>query len=117
MSQRRRLNLSEVGDVTIIRFNDHKILDAACISELSDELIDLVDKDNRKRLLLNFENVIFLSSAALNTLIIVEKRLKACKGRMKLCCLRPELREIFEITRLTQLFEITETEAEALSTF
>jgi anti-sigma B factor antagonist len=117
MSHHRRLSVSEVGDVTIVRFVDRKILDAIAIEELGDELVSLVEVDNRKRLLLNFADVTFMSSAALNKLIVLEKRVRQHTGRLKLCSLRPELNEIFEITRLNRLFEITESESEALATF
>lgn len=117
MPEPRRLILSEVGDVTLVRFVDHKILDATAIEELGDELVGLVDHANRKRLLLNFENVTFLSSAALNKLIVLDRRVRAVKGRMKLCCLRPEIREVFEITKLTQIFTIEDNEAAALAAF
>ncbi len=117
MSEHRRLSVSEVGDVTIVRFVDRKILDAIAIEEWGDELVALVDVDNRKRLLLNFADVTFMSSAALNKLIVLEKRVKKQGGRLKLCNLRRELREIFDITRLSTIFEILDTDSEAIATF
>src|SRR5688500_12569484 len=117
MSQHRRLSPSEVGDITIVRFVDRKILDAAAIEELGDDLISLVDVDGRKRLLLDFADVTFMSSAALNKLIVLEKRVKENKGRLKLCNLRAELREIFEITRLDTIFEICDSATIALESF
>ena len=115
MSGHRRLELSEVDDVTVVRFVDRKLLDATNIQELGDELFGLVEKDNRKRLLLNFSNVEFLSSAALNKLIILNKKVKTHQGKLKLCSLRPEILEVFAITRLNQLFDIADDEADALA--
>ena len=80
-------------------------------------VVALVDVDNRKRLLLNFADVTFMSSAALNKLIVLEKRVKKQGGRLKLCNLRRELREIFDITRLSTIFEILDTDSEAIATF
>jgi anti-sigma B factor antagonist len=107
-----RLEVAEVGDVTIVRFNERKILDAAAIEELGEEL-----EDNRKKLLLNFTGVEFLSSAALNKLIILDKKVKANGGRLKLCQVRPEIAEIFAITRLDRLFDIRDEEKTALEAF
>jgi anti-sigma B factor antagonist len=115
MSAHRRVELSEVADVTVVHFVDRKLLDAANIQELGDELFGLVEKDNRKRILLNFSNVEFLSSAALNKLIILDKKVKTHKGKLKLCNLRPEILEVFAITRLNQLFDIADDEADALA--
>lgn len=117
MPVHRRVEVSEIGDVTVVRFVDRKILDPANIQELGDELFGLVEEDNRKSLLLNFSRVEFLSSAALNKLIILDRKVRAQKGRLKLCDLRPEIQEVFMITKLNQLFDIREDEAEALAAF
>jgi anti-anti-sigma factor len=105
------------GDVSMVRFLDRKIIDAANIQELGDELFSLVEKEGRKNLLLNFTNVEFLSSAALNKLIILDKKVKAHSGKMRLCGLRPEIYDVFAITRLNQLLDIKNTEQEALAGF
>ena len=64
MAVHRRLQLSQVGDVTVVRFVDRKILDEANIQELGQELFQLVEDENHSNLLLNFSSVEFLSSAA-----------------------------------------------------
>lgn len=101
----------------MVRFADGKILDASNIEELGAQLFSLVEKENKKKLLLNFQNVEFLSSAALNKLIILDKKMKGTSGKLKLCTLRPEILEVFVITRLNQLFEIADDEQAALDAF
>ena len=121
MAVNRRIEVTSIsgsaGEVTMVRFLDRKIIDAANIQELGDELFALIEKEQRKNLLLNFANVEFLSSAALNKLIILDKKSKANAGKMKLCNLKPEIYEVFAITRLNQLFDIKNTESEALAGF
>ena len=117
MPEHQRLDVSEVGDVTIVRFVDRRILDATNIEELGGELFGLIEDDNRQKLLLNFSDVEFLSSAALNKLIILDKKLRERSGMLKLTNLRPEIHEVFTITRLTKLFDIKEDEKEALDAF
>jgi anti-sigma B factor antagonist len=101
------------GAAAVVRFLDRKIIDAANIQELGDELFSLVEKEQKTTLVLNFATVEFLSSAALNKLIILDKKLKAAGGKMRLCNLRPEIYDVFVITRLNQVFEIKATESEA----
>jgi len=117
MPEYRRIEVSQVGQVTVVRFVDRKILDTANILELGDELFSLVERDNHTKLLLNFGRVEFLSSAALNKLILLDRTVKKNKGAMKLCDLRPEIFEVFVITRLNQLFDIQDDEAAALAAF
>lgn len=117
MAAHRRLEVSEVGDVTVVRFVDRKILDEANIQDLGQELFSLVEKDNRRKLLLNFNAVEFLSSAALGKLITLEKKVKSHGGKLKLSNIRPQIYEVFAITRLTKLFDIRDEEADALAAF
>lgn len=117
MADYRRLDVSETGDVSVVRFVDRKILDEANIQELGSELFALVERENRKQLLLNFSNVEFLSSAALGKLITLDKKVKAAGGKLKLSNIRPEIYEVFAITRLNRLFDIKNDETEALSAF
>jgi anti-sigma B factor antagonist len=87
------------------------------VQELGDELFGLVEQDNRKNLLLNFSNVEFMSSAALNKLIVLNKKVQGVGGKMRLSNLRPEIYDVFVITRLNTVFDIKSDEADALAAF
>ncbi len=113
----RRLQITEVNDVTVVRFVDRKILDEANIQELGQELFRLVEEDNRKKILLNFSMVEFLSSAALGKLITLHKKVKQHSGMLKLSNIRPEIYEVFAITKLNKLFDIKDEESDALASF
>ncbi len=117
MSTHRRIDVSKLGDVTVVKFVDKKILDEASIQELGVELFGLVEQDNRKAILLNFANVEFLSSAALGKLITLDRKAKTHKGRLKLCEIRPEILEVFHITKLNKVFDIRKDESEAIAAF
>ena len=117
MTVHRRLEVTEVGEVTVVRFVDRKILDETAIQELGRELFQLVEEDGRQNVLLNFSSVEFLSSAALGKLITLDKKVKAHNGSLKLSNIRPEIYEVFAITRLNKLFDIKEDEADALAAF
>ena len=119
MSQapRRHLRLENVDGVTVVSFVDTKIVTDENIQEVGDQLYSLVEDEGHKQLLLNFGNVQYLSSAALGKLINLKKKVGAVKGKLKLCCIHPDLLEVFRITRLDRIFETYETEAEALASF
>jgi anti-anti-sigma factor len=117
MAGYRRLDLSEVGEVSVVRFRDRKIIDDINIQELGQELFSLIEQGDRRKLLLNFSSVDFLSSAALGKLITLDKKVKAHSGTMKLSNIRPEIYEVFAITKLNRLFDIRDDEADALAAF
>ncbi len=117
MADRRRITVSAVGDLAMVRFLDRKIVDPANIEEVGDEMFTLLEKDKFKNIILNFDGVEFLGSAALNKFIMMEKKVKAGGGKLRLCSLRAEIMEVFTITRLNRVFDIKKTEADALKAF
>ena len=117
MTAYRHLEVSQVGDVTVARFRDRKIIEDVNIQELGQEMFRLVEADGHERLLLDFSVVDFLSSAALGKLITLDKKMKAHGGALKLAGIRPEIYEVFAITKLNRLFDIRRDEAEALAAF
>jgi anti-sigma B factor antagonist len=117
MSSNRRLDIDEVNDVTIARFTDKKILDESNIQIIGNQLFSLVDEDHRQKIVLDFTNVEYLSSAALGKLITMDKKVKAAGGKLRLCSIRSDILEVFKITRLDKLFTIREDREKALDGF
>jgi anti-sigma B factor antagonist len=117
MSSNRRLDIEDVNDVTIARFTDKKILDESNIQIIGNQLFSLVDEDHRQKIVLDFTNVEYLSSAALGKLITMDKKVKAASGKLRLCSIRSDILEVFKITRLDKLFTIRENREKALEGF
>ena len=86
------------------------------IQEVGEQLYSLVETEGHKQILLNFGNVQYLSSAALGKLIQMKKKVGVAKGKLMLCCIHPDLLEVFRITRLDQVFEIPRRENRPRST-
>src|ERR1700676_3398029 len=115
--RRRRLEVEDIGDITVVNFTDRKILDEQNIQLIGEQLFSLVDEAGRKKILLNFGNVEYLSSAALGKLITLNKKLQSVGGRLILCNIDPQIYEVFEITKLNKLFNIQKEEQAALQAF
>jgi anti-sigma B factor antagonist len=115
--RRHRLEVEQIGDVTVVNFVDRKILDEQNIQRIGEQLFSLVDQDGARKMLLNFGNVEYLSSAALGKLITLNKKLQAVGGRLILCNIIPDIYEVFEITKLDKIFKIHKEEQAALQAF
>src|SRR5204863_3976186 len=102
--RRRRLEVEDIGDITVVNFVDKKILDEQNIQVIGEQLFSLVDELGRRKVLLNFKNVEFLSSAALGKLITLNRKLQSAGGKLVLCEIDPQIYEVFEITKLNKLF-------------
>jgi anti-sigma B factor antagonist len=115
MAAFQRIDVSDSNKITVVRFKDQKIIDPAAIQELGQELFDLVEKEQKTKLVVNFANVEFLSSAALGKLITFEKLAKRSNAELILTNIAPEIFQVFAITNLDKLFKIRDTEADALA--
>ena len=113
---RPRLEVEDNSDVTVVTFIDKKILEEEKIQIIGDQLFSLLEQ-GRKKLLLNFKYVEFMSSATLGMLIRVRKKVQAGGGQVVLCHITPQLMEAFVITAMDKVFAICPGEQEALQTF
>jgi len=114
--RKQRIMAEQRGNVSVINFLDKKILDEMHIQEIGEELFGMIEK-GKTRMLLNFENVDYLSSAALGKLITLNKRIKEENGQLKLANIKENIYEVFRITKLNKIFEIYDTEDAALAKF
>ena len=112
-----RLVTLNVNGVTIVRFKDKRIVDAGNIEQMGDEMLQLVNTQHLKQILLNFEGVEFLSSAAFNKLIELNKAVKDVGGVLRITGLRAEILEAFKMLRLNKIFDIRKTEADSLKAY
>jgi anti-sigma B factor antagonist len=107
---------SEKG-VRIVEFTNNKILDEGNIAEIGTTLNALIDEEDRPKLLLDFSNVDHLSSAALGMLINANNRIRQRNGQLRLANIKPQIFEVFVITKLNKLFRILPTRPEAQASF
>ncbi len=101
-------------DKTVVRFGDHRILDELTVKKISDELFGVVAGGKCLHLIVNFAGVYGLSTLMLGKLLMLRKLMAAKGGRLILCEIAPEVECVLAETKLTQIFEIMETEADAL---
>ena len=112
------IELSNKEDISVVRLVDNKVVDADRIATLGEELMSLAGRQGEsERVLINMDNVRFLSSSAINKLIVLERRITSNGGDLKLSNLSPEVEEVFNITQLHSVFDICANEADALTAF
>ena len=116
----RRLELDSIGNVTVASLRDERIVHEDVIQEIGKELSGLVAERGRRKIVLNFGRVKALSAAALSVLLFMKKRVEATQGELRLCCVHPELKEVFHLHRARKappLFQIFDEEQCALDSF
>ena len=107
-----KLEEKKEGNVAILTLNGR--LDAYSSNELERSISTLIDNGS-VRIVVNFGGVDYISSSGLRVMLASLKRLKKAEGDLKLACLKPYVKEVFDIAGFTQLFNIYEQEEEAVN--
>jgi len=111
----RRIDIEEISGVTVAHLLEKKILDEANIDALGQELFALVDKDGRKKIILDFTLVEYLSSAALGKLITMHKKTSTAGGKLALCSIQKDILDVFKITQLNKVLTLCTDLDDAIS--
>lgn len=111
-----QIELNQNGECTVVQFKRNKYLASEDIQQMGDELFQVV-AGGATQVVLDMSAVEFLSSAALNRLIMLNKKFKDVDGSLRLSGLTSEIDKIFTITRLNILFEIHPNVPSALASF
>lgn len=91
-------------------------IDVYTSPKVKQEIVDLLNAGT-PRLVVDLSGVEYLDSTGLGVLIGGLKRAREREGDLKLACDNLRILRIFEITGLTKIFEIHNSEAEALGAF
>ena len=104
-------NVHQADGVTVVRLSGR--LDVAAVDRLKPELHRLIAAGHN-RLVLDLEALEFIDSTGLGLLVGCLRRCVAAGGDLCLTKVSQFLRSVFELTRLTRVFQLTDSEAEAI---
>lgn len=100
---------------TVVEFQTASMMDPVELEQMGSELSRLVDEEDRRRLILDFERVQFMSSQALGLIMTLRKKLGDLPhSRLVLCSVCPPLEKLLKITGLNKMLTVKATQKEAL---
>jgi len=103
-----------IGDVNVISLSGR--LDAYSANEVEKKLDSLIDAA-QVRLVISLEKLEYISSSGLRVFLAALKKTKKQQGDIRLACLKPYIKEVFDIAGFTQLFNMFDTEEAAVNSF
>ncbi len=110
--------VSQVIDgVVVIGFTRGRIRDEREILKTLESLGRYIESKTGLELVLDLGNVEYLSSAGLGHLVGLLKKSKSKGSTLKLCGLREPIQELFDVMKLTQIFEIHPAVKDAVESF
>jgi anti-anti-sigma factor len=98
--------VTHVNSIPIIEVRGR--LDSVTAEVVAEELFQAVDQAEYC-LVVDLGEVTFISSAGLRALLLAARPLRARGGHLVLSRLRPQVREVFDIVGLSQLFPVYES--------
>ena len=111
---RMKIETRKFGDVLVIEMSGR--LDSRSSGEAGDRIVHIVQGDDRQ-ILLNLQNVDYVSSAGLRIILLGSKLLQGKQGELKICCVEEAVKRVLETSGFDSLIRMYNTEVEALSAF
>jgi len=110
--------VQNVEKATVVEFRSPSLMDQIILEDIAKELYRLVEAEDRRKLILDFEKVEYLSSQAIGIILNLKKKLDELKNsKLVLCGVGPKLAELLRITRLDKILTIKPTQREAVKHF
>lgn len=114
----QHFKLEVAGDVYVIHLNDPKLFEIVTVSELQDQLLKLVDEQSPNKVVVDFTDVAHCSTAVVNGLLRVKKRVVKAGGQLKLSGMSETIREAYRLLNLDgTVFHIYPTRDDAVAAF
>jgi len=105
------ITVRDEGDVKVVMLQGK--LDTNTTPATESEINALLDAGASK-LVINFEQLDYISSTGLRLLLATAKRLKGSGGDLKVCSLNEMASEVFEISGFSSILNVFATEQDAL---
>ncbi|MBP2230382.1 anti-anti-sigma factor [Azospirillum agricola] len=98
------MNITEeaVNGVTVLRTEGR--IDSGNAAEFEGHLVKAVGESSR--LVVDMAKLSYISSAGLRSLLIAAKKARPSGGRIALSAMAPHIREVFDLSGFSSLFEI-----------
>jgi anti-sigma B factor antagonist len=108
------IETSQQDDLSIIKLEGY--LDAHTAPQF-EQTIQTEMEAGRLRIIVDCEKLTYISSAGLGVFMSFIEEIRELGGDIKICGLTPKVRSVFEILGFTELFDICETQTEAVERF
>jgi anti-sigma B factor antagonist len=108
------IEVVRTGDVTIA--SPKGDLNAMAAAEARRAFSRLITP-RRNRMVLDLADVPYVDSSGLAAIVETMKQARTRGGDLKVCTLQPDVRSIFDMTRLTAVMEVHPSRAEAVASW
>ncbi len=97
------IKVSELNDYTVVSINGR--VDTMTAGDFENKIMEVLEGGVSK-MLLDCSELAYISSSGLRVFLVAQKKMMAAGGALRLCCLKPEIQEIFDISGFSGIFSI-----------
>lgn len=96
------VHISTLKDYSVVQL--HGRLDTITAADFEAKILPLIIPG--ARLLVDCSGMNYISSSGLRIFLMAYKKIAEAGGQLRLCCLQPNIREIFDISGFSRIFSI-----------
>jgi anti-sigma B factor antagonist len=105
MEEKVDIEINRQQDRAIVVFKSVQVCSAEGIADAGGRVLDYIEKNNPKLVIVDFEKVKFFSSQVLGLLLNIRNRLEENGGELLISAINPQLYRVFKITNLDKIFQ------------
>lgn len=113
----KHLQFRTQAGVTVVGFTSSYLNTEDAIEKIGNELMDLLEHEGTRKVLLTFSGVRFMSSSMLAQVVKLHKRLGKEGGKLRVSSLTPEMRQVLHASQLDRMLDVYDDEPAALAKF
>jgi len=110
-----KINGREMDAVTVLQLEGRIVLGEE--SNALREKVKNMLNENKKKIVMNMDNITYIDSAGLGTLVAAFHSARAQGAALKLSNLGSKFQEVLQVTKLMTVFEVYDTEDAAIKSF
>src|SRR5215831_20810035 len=96
MTATARIQVHDTDGIKAVRFLDNQLFDERTVREAADQIAAALPNDGSPiRLVIDFTDVSLISSTFLSKLILLQRRIDASRGKLRLCEMSPLIQQVF----------------------
>lgn len=111
------LRTETIDGVEVIHVDHAQLSDTFTIHSLGQQILEHVGNNNPERVLLNMENVEFISSTMVGKLISLNNNLRQKDVELRICCVNEGIREVLQMVRFDLVIPIYDTQEAGIQSF
>src|SRR3954465_13559656 len=116
MTTTPRIDVREIDGLRVVRFHDHHLFDERTVRDVADQISACLPNDGSPiRLVLDFTRRALISSSLLSKLILLQRRVDASPGKLRLCEMSNVVESVFKTSNLDRLSAIEGDQKNAFS--